>query len=135
MLMRKPGILLVCVLASASVPALAQSSPTLADVVARLDKLEKENQDLMAEIHQLRQELASAQPSMTTSVATTQSPPLRTRPPLPAPANASPFRKAAPMNWRRPKSARCNEHLPGSPAWSCSTRSTTAALAAARSIR
>lgn len=79
MLMRKPGILLVCLFASVSLPALAQSGPTLADVVARLDKLEqenqkleKDNQDLMVEIRALRQEVATAQPSMTTPVAPTQ---------------------------------------------------------------
>jgi len=90
MLMRKPGILLMCVFASASVPALAQSSPTLQDIVARLDKLEKENQDLMAEVRQLRQELASAQPppsspSMTTSVAATGNS-AETTPSRPSPA-------------------------------------------------
>jgi hypothetical protein len=95
MLMRKPGILLVCVFASASVPALAQPSPTPADVgaqqgaalqaiAARLDKLEKENQDLMAQVRELRQELASTQPSVTTSVATAQSSAAPATPPSPA---------------------------------------------------
>ena len=41
----------------------AQQSPELKEVIDRLDRLEAQNRDLMAEIRALRQQLASGQPS------------------------------------------------------------------------
>ncbi|HVV47031.1 MAG TPA: bZIP transcription factor [Bryobacteraceae bacterium] len=70
MLMRISGILLVC--ASVPVLALAQSGATSGNaemqrVLDRLDRLEKQNAELLSEIRELRQELGTARPPAATS--------------------------------------------------------------------
>lgn len=59
MLMRITGIVLVC--ACAPTLALAQSGTEMRRVLERLDRLEKQNQELLTELRELRQQLSSAQ--------------------------------------------------------------------------
>jgi hypothetical protein len=69
MLMRISGILLVC--AAVSTLALAQSGPSssteMQRVMERLDRLEKQNAELLSEIRELRQELGTARAPAATS--------------------------------------------------------------------
>jgi hypothetical protein len=59
MLMRISGIVLAC--ACLPMAASAQSGPDLQRILERLDRLEKQNQELTSEIRELRQQLDAAQ--------------------------------------------------------------------------
>jgi hypothetical protein len=69
MLIRIRGIVLTCLCASAS--AWAQSGADMQRVMDRLDRLEKQNQELLSEIQELRKELSPAQTGSPQVVAET----------------------------------------------------------------
>src|SRR5580765_4751242 len=63
--MRKLSCVVSCLIGAAFAAGTlnAQQSPELKAVIDRLDRLEAQNGELMAEIRALRQQLAAAQPS------------------------------------------------------------------------
>ena len=76
MLNRIPAIALACL--CVCVPAWAQSGVDMQRILDRLDQLEKQNQELRAEIQELRSELNPA-PATTTAATTTPPPSLAER--------------------------------------------------------
>jgi len=76
MLIRTLGIVLVCL--SASTALHAQTDAGMQNVIDRLDRLEKQNQELLTEIQELRRQLAPAQAAaqpVAAAAAQLQSPP------------------------------------------------------------
>src|SRR5579862_1916852 len=59
----RAGAILTLWLLSANVAARGQSPPQLQQVLDRLDRLEKDNQALLEEVHALRQEVSALKPS------------------------------------------------------------------------
>ena len=115
-----------------SVPgaALAQSTPDMQKVLERLDKLEKQNQELLTEIQALRRELG--QPLGRTGCRLLPRTGRR-RPRIDA--NAWTCRRAARRNWRKRKSRPLSGFRFRSPAWCCSMPSATGVTEAGCRIR
>ncbi|HWB85570.1 MAG TPA: hypothetical protein VG675_15605 [Bryobacteraceae bacterium] len=69
--MLRPIRLLVLALLAGPVLIWAQTSPELASILQRLDRLEQQNQELMAEVKALRAELAQSKPATATPATAT----------------------------------------------------------------
>ena len=67
MLIRSLGILLVCLYVSA--PARAQTNADMQSVIDRLDRLEKQNRELLSELQELRRQLAPSPPAALATTA------------------------------------------------------------------
>jgi hypothetical protein len=73
MLIRIAGIVLICL--SIAAPVRSQSNDDMQRVIDRLDRLEKQNQELLTELQELRRQLSPAQEAASSPAAATASPP------------------------------------------------------------